>query len=74
MTNQMVTYNGINAPQRRTIATTTKRKQEQLEALESAQADYYAPLTVSDVLWSIAIYGGFILALVFTAIMIGGVL
>lgn len=74
MTNQMVTFNGINAPQRRTIATTTKRKQAQLEALESAQTDYYEPLTVADVLWSIAIYGGFIVALVFTGIMIGGVL
>lgn len=74
MTNQMVTYNGINAPQRRTIATTTKRKQAQLEALETAQTDYYEPLTVVDVLWSIAIYGGFIVALVFTGIMIGGVI
>ena len=74
MTNQMITYNGINATQRRTIATTTKRKQAQLEALESAQTDYYEPLTVADVLWSIAIYGGFIVALVFTGIMIGGVL
>ena len=74
MTNQMVTYNGINAPQRRTIATTTKRKQAQLEALETAQTDYYEPLTVADVLWSIAIYGGFILALVFTGVMIGGVI
>ena len=74
MTNQMITYNGINATQRRTIATTTKRKQAQLEALETAQTDYYAPLTVSDVLWSIAIYGGFILALVFTGVMIGGVI
>jgi len=77
MTNQMVTFNGINALQRRTIATTTKRKQAQLEALEAletAQTDYYAPLTVADVLWSIAIYGGFIIALVFTGIMIGGVL
>ena len=74
MTNQMVTYNGINAPQRRTIATTTKRKQAHLEALETAQTDYYEPLTVADVLWSIAIYGGFILALVFTGVMIGGVI
>lgn len=74
MTNQMVTYNGINAPQRRTIATTTKRKQAQLEALETAQTDYYEPLTVANVLWSVAIYGGFIVALVFTGIMIGGVL
>lgn len=74
MTNQMVTFNGINAPQRRTIATTTKRQQAQLEALETAQTDYYAPLTLADVLWSIAIYGGFILALVFTGIMIGGVI
>lgn len=71
MTNQMVTFNGINAPQRRTIATTTKRKQAQLEALESAKTD---SLTVADVLWSIAIYGGFIVALIFTGIMIGGVL
>lgn len=71
MTNQMITYNGINATQRRTIATTTKRKQAQLE---TAQADYYEPLTVADVLWSIAIYGGFIVALIFTAIMIGGVI
>lgn len=74
MTNQMITYNGINATQRRTIATTTKRKQAQLEALESAKTDYYEPLTVADVLWSIAIYGGFIVALIFTAVMIGGVL
>jgi len=66
MTNQMVTFNGINAPQR--------RKQAQLETLETAQTDYYAPLTVADVLWSIAIYGGFIVAMVFTAIMIGGVI
>lgn len=74
MTNQMVTFIGINATQRRTIATTTKRKQAQLEALETAQTDYYAPLTVADVLWSIAIYAGFILALIFTGVMIGGVL
>lgn len=71
MTNQMVNYNGVNAPQRRTIATTTKRKKAQLE---SAKTDYYEPLTLADVLWSTAVYGGFIAALIFTGIMIGGVL
>lgn len=73
MTNQMVTFEGG----KRFIATSIKRKEMQQQAQAQAEAvefDYYAPLTVSDVLWSIAIYGGFIVALVFTGIMIGGVL
>lgn len=74
MTNQMVTFNGINATQRRTIATTTKRKQMRAEALESTQMDYYAPLTVSDVLWTIGIFSGFLISIIFTIIMIWGVL
>ena len=71
MTNQMVTFEGG----KRFIATSIKRKEMQQQAqAEAVESDYYAPLTVSDVLWSIAIYGGFIVALVFTAIMIGGVI
>lgn len=73
MTNQMVTFEGG----KRFIATSIKRKEMQQQAQAQAEAvefDYYAPLTVADVLWSIAIYGGFILAMVFTGVMIGGVL
>ena len=71
MANQMVTFEGG----KRFIATSIKRKEMQQQAqAEAVDFDYYAPLTVTDVLWSIAIYGGFILALVFTGIMIGGVL
>ena len=74
MTNQMVTFNGINATQRRTIATMTKRKQMRAEALETPQMDYYEPLTVADIAWSTAIFGGFIILIIFTIIMIWGVL
>ena len=73
MTNQMVTFEGG----KRFIATSIKRKEMQQQAQAQAEAvefDYYAPLTVAYVLWSIAIYGGFILAMVFTGVMIGGVL
>ena len=71
MANQMVTFEGG----KRFIATSIKRKEMQQQAqVEAVEFDYYAPLTVSDVLWSIAIYGGFILAMVFTGVMIGGVI
>lgn len=73
MTNQMVTFEGG----KRFIATSIKRKEMQQQAQTQAEAlefDYYEPLTVIDMLWSIAIFSGFLISIIFTIIMIWGVL
>lgn len=70
MTNFTISYHGINANERRTarkVTITTK-------PLETAQIDANERLTMSDVMWSIAIYGGFFLSFIFAIIMLGGVI
>ena len=71
MANTMVTR--INGKQ--FIATSTRRKELELaKQAQEEEADYYEPLTASDIAWSAAIFSGLLISIIFTIIMIWGVL